>query len=174
MMSPSEILAFIATCYPPARDPQTGGTLFDPRTGEPVPTRKIVVPYSYTLTFTLTAAETETQQLPITANADFLHLRTSQRTNVAGGAQTCNTMPAPLARILITDSGTNEQFMAQPVDLVSYCTVDFGNEPGDHPFPRIISGRSALTVQLSSFEAVNENVIDVTFIGCLIRVFGNP
>jgi len=153
-MSPSEISDYVAAIYP-------------------ANTRKVLVPYSYSLTFAaLAAGASATQQLPITANADFLHLQTGYRAAIANAAQTVNSVPAPLARILITDSGTNEQFMASAIDITVYASQGI-NVEGDHVFPRIISGRSALTVALTSYEAANTNNIDVIFSGVLIRVFNN-
>lgn len=137
----------------------------------PAGSRKIIVPYSYNLTFaTLAAGGTQTQQLAITANADFVHVRTGFRSNLAGATQSIANIPYALARILITDSGTNEQFMAQPVDLFNYCTVTGPNIHSDHVYPRVIAGRSSLTVSLTSYEAAQTPTIDIAFIGVLVRI----
>jgi hypothetical protein len=80
-----------------------------------------------------------------------------------------STKVAPLARVLITDSGTNEQFTNAAVDLENYSTN--GNIINNLPYPRIISGRSTLTVQLSSYEASATINIDLSFSGVLVRAF---
>ena len=100
-----------------------------------------------------------------------MHVRTGFRTNIAGATQTIATIPYALARILIVDSGTNEQFTAQPVDLFNYCTVTGPNVHADHIYPRVISGRSSLTITLTPYEAAVTPVIDLALIGVLVRTF---
>lgn len=135
----------------------------------------IIVPYSYNLTFTtLAVATAQTQTLNITANADFVHVRTGFRTNLAGATQSIANIPYALARIMITDSGSNEQFMAQPVDLFNYCTVTGPNGHDDHVYPRVITGRSSLTVTLTPYEAAQTPSVDVAFIGVLVRTYPLP
>jgi hypothetical protein len=91
------------------------------------------------------------------------------RSTVAAAAQTVATKSAPLARILITDSGTNEQFTNAAVDLENYSTN--GNIINNLPYPRIVSGRSTLTVQVSSYEASQTVNLDLSFSGVLVRAF---
>jgi len=130
----------------------------------------LLTPYAYVLTFSsLAAAGSATQTLNITANADFIFTMMHHRASVNGAAQTVSTKTAPLVRILITDSGTNEQFTNAAVDLENYSTN--GNIVNDLPYPRIVSGRSTLTVQLSSYEASNTLNIDLSFEGVLVRAF---
>jgi len=131
----------------------------------------LLTPYDYVLTFTALAANTSaTQTLSITANADFIFLQLHHRaTSSAFAGQTVSTKVAPLARILITDSGTNEQFTNAAVDLENYSTN--GNIVNELPYPRIVSGRSTLTVQLSSYEASATINIDLSFSGVLVRAF---
>jgi hypothetical protein len=117
----------------------------------------------------LTAGSSQTQTLSITANADFIFLQCHHHANVANAAQTVATKTAPLATILITDSGTNEQFTNAAVDLESYSTN--GNIINNLPYPRIVSGRSTLTVQLTSYEATNTLNIYLSFSGVLVRAF---
>ena len=130
----------------------------------------LLTPYDYVLTFSsLTAGSSQTQTLSITANADFIFLQMHHRSTVAAAAQTVATKSAPLARILITDSGTNEQFTNAAVDLENYSTN--GNIINNLPYPRIISGRSTLTVQLTSYEASQTLNLDLSFSGVLVRAF---
>jgi len=135
----------------------------------------IIVPYSYNLIFpALAVATPQTQVLNITANADFVHVRTAFRTNLAGATQTSGTVPYALARVMIVDSGSNEQFMAQPVDLVNYCSVIGPEMEADHVYPRVVTGRSSLTVTLTPYEAVQTPAVDLTLIGVLVRTFPLP
>jgi hypothetical protein len=131
----------------------------------------LLTPYDYVLTFSSLAAGTSaTQILNITANADFIFLGMHHRaTSSAYAGQTVSTKVAPLARILITDSGTNEQFSNAAVDIENYSTN--GNIINNLPYPRIVSGRSSLTVQLSSYEASATINIDLAFEGVLVRAF---
>jgi hypothetical protein len=131
----------------------------------------LLTPYAYVLTFSSLAANTSaTQTLSITANADFIFTMMHHRaTSSAYAGQTVSTKVAPLARILITDSGTNEQFTNAAVDLENYSTN--GNIVNDLPYPRIVSGRSTLTIQLSSYEASATINVDLSLEGVLVRAF---
>lgn len=130
----------------------------------------LITPYGYNLTFSsLAAAGSATQVINIAANADFILTGLHHRANVAAANQNVSTKTAPLARILITDSGSNEQFTNSAVDLESYSTN--GNIINKLDYPRIISGRSTLTIQLTSYEASATLNIDVFFGGVLVRAF---
>lgn len=132
----------------------------------------LLTPYAYNLTFSsLAAGASATQTLNIAANADFIMLGLHHRANVAAAGQNVSTKTAPLARVLITDSGSNEQFMNSAVDLENYSTN--GNIINKLDYPRIISGRSTLTVQLSSYEASQTLNIDLAFEGVLVRAYSN-
>jgi hypothetical protein len=130
----------------------------------------LLTPYGYNLTFSSLAAGTSaTQTVNIAANADFIITGLHHRANVAAAGQNVSTKTAPLARILITDSGSNEQFTNSAVDLENYSTN--GNIINRLDYPRIVSGRSTLTVQLTSFEASQTLNIDVFFTGVLVRAY---
>ena len=69
-----------------------------------------ILPYGYTVTFTgMTAALASTQQLNIAANADFVLMGLRYRAHDTS-LQENSTKTAAFGRVLITDSGTNEQF----------------------------------------------------------------
>jgi len=130
----------------------------------------LLTPYAYTLTFaSLASGASATQVINIAANADFIVTGLHHHATVANAAQTVSNKTAPLARILVTDSGSNEQFTNAAVDLESYSTN--GNIINKLDYPRIVSGRSTLTVQLISYEASNTNNIDVIFAGVLVRAY---
>lgn len=134
----------------------------------------LLVPYHYNLTFTsLTAGQTQTSTLNITANADFIFTMLHHRaTSSAASTQNVSTKLAPYVRILITDSGTNEQFMSSAVDLENYSTN--GNIVNDLPYPRIISGRSTLTVAVTNYDTANTvAILDLAFEGVLVRAYSN-
>ncbi len=132
----------------------------------------LLTPYGYNLTFSaLTAGSSASQTLNIAANADFIALTVHHRANVAAAGQNVSTKTAPLARILVVDSGSNEQFTNSAVDLENYSTN--GNIINTLSYPRIISGRSTLTVTLTNFDAAQTYNIDVFFEGVLVRAYSN-
>lgn len=132
----------------------------------------LITPYAYSVTFSaLAPAATANQIINIAANADFIATEFHARANVAGAAQTISNMTAPLVRILVTDSGSNEQFTQSAVDIVTYCT--FGNYANELAYPRIVSGRSTLTVQLSNYSSTETYNIDVVATGVLVRAYSN-
>ena len=137
--------------------------------GNPIPL--LITPYGYTATFlALAQAISATQQLNIAANADFMCLGINVRAQI-GAAQTISTVTAPYIRLLVTDSGSNEQFTAQAVDALNW-----GGNPTlekQLDYPRIIAGRSSLTVQVTNYAPTAETYtsIDVFFNGVLIRAF---
>jgi hypothetical protein len=138
--------------------------------GQP-PRRKIVVPYSYQLNFlAVGVGATVTQTLSITANADFIHCATAVSADLAGAAQNLGNAVLPNVTILITDSGTNEQFSSAPVPLMSFATKVPNRDGDTHVYPRFIAGRSSLTVQVTSYEAVNTPNIRITLEGVLVRI----
>lgn len=160
MISPTELQAFIDATYRNA--------------GLPPETQKVVLPKFYSVTFTAIAVgATATQQIQIGANGDFFLTALRFRASLAGAAQTISTVPVPNVRALITDSGSDEQWMNQAVDLSTIANTE-GVAQYDLPFPRVISGRSTLTIQLTSFEAANTPVIDFTAVGAFVKLFSRP
>lgn len=132
----------------------------------------LLTPYGYNLTFSaLASGASATQTLNIAANADFIALLLHHRANVAAAGQNVSTKVAPLARILVVDSGSNEQFTNSAVDLENYSTN--GNIINTLSYPRIISGRSTLTVTVSNYDAAQTYNIDVFFEGVLVRAYSN-
>ena len=128
----------------------------------------LLTPYAYNLTFSaLAQSKQATQSISIAANADFVMLGLHHRANISA-AQQVGTKTAPFARVLIIDSGSNEQFTAQAVDLENYSSN--GSIPNNLSYPRIIAGRSTLTVQLTNYAPTAETYnIDLMFEGVLVR-----
>jgi hypothetical protein len=132
----------------------------------------VMVPYGYALTFTALAQNTtQTQQLSITANADFILTGLKYRASI-GAAETVSNKTAAFVRILITDSGTNEQFTSGPVDLENYAT-NGASQVGGLPYPRFISGRTALTVTATNFSPGGGQtyLLDLFLEGLLVRTY---
>lgn len=132
----------------------------------------VMVPYGYALTFTSLAQNaTQTQQLSITANADFILTGIKYRASI-GSAETVSNKTAAFVRLLVTDSGTNEQFTSGPVDLENYAT-NGASQVGGLPYPRFISGRTALTVTATNFSPGGGQtyLLDLFFEGLLVRTY---
>lgn len=130
-----------------------------------------IVPYGYTTTFLALAQNAvQTNIINIAANADFMMLSLNHRAQI-GAAQTVQSKTAPFVRLLITDSGSNEQYTAQAVDLENYSTN--GGVVQNLAYPRIVSGRSTLTVQATNYAPTAETytTLDVFLEGVLIRAY---
>lgn len=129
-----------------------------------------LVPYAYTTTFaSIAQAATSTNTINIAANADFILLEIRHRANIAA-AQTVSTKTAPFVRVLITDSGTNEQFTSAAVDLENYSQNGQAARPIQ--YPRFLQGRTSLTVQASSYAPTAETyAFDLMLSGVLAYTY---
>ncbi len=132
--------------------------------------RLTIAPYVYNKTFTaLAQGATLTQILQIQANADFMCLGLQIRANV-GAAQDVDSITAPFIRALISDTGSNEQWMNEGVDLVNYGTVQAYENA--FYYPRIVSGRSSLQITLTSYAPTDEDYdVDLVFKGVRVQAF---
>jgi hypothetical protein len=129
-----------------------------------------VYPYAYSSVFLALAQNaTQTNILQISANADFICFGISHRAQI-GAAQTISSKTAPFCRLLITDSGTNEQFTSQAVDLENYSTN--GGDYRPLQYPRFIGGKSSLTMQLTNYAPTAETYtsVEIMLSGVLARV----
>jgi hypothetical protein len=134
----------------------------------------LLVPYAYNLSFTtLTFGTTQSAVVNITANADFILTQFHHRASVdLAVAQTANNKSCPYVRILVTDSGTNEQFTNAAVDLENYSTN--ANIVNLLDYPRIVSGRSTLTVQVTNYGTAAATTLanlDIMLNGVLVRAY---
>lgn len=155
MFSLTEIQAFLAQLY--------GG-----RTG--VIPAMTVSPYAYNLSFTgLAQGTTQQQQLSIQANADFILTRINHRASI-GAAQTVSSKTAPFIRALIVDSGTGDQFSSAAFDLENMSTND--GKMRELTYPRVIQGKSALSVSLTNWAPTAETyAVDLLFGGFQVRLY---
>ncbi|MBK9497445.1 MAG: hypothetical protein IPO08_23565 [Xanthomonadales bacterium] len=138
-------------------------------TGQPRPL--LLTPYAYNITFaSLAQGATATGTINISANADFILLMLHHRAQI-GAAQNISTKTAPFVRVLITDSGSGEQFTNSAVDVENYSTN--GNIINALSYPRIIAGRSSLTVQVTNFAPTAETYtsLDLMFDGVQVRAY---
>jgi hypothetical protein len=133
----------------------------------------LITPYAYTLTFTptqLPAAGTNSKVINIAANADFVATEFAFHTySGTPTSQTTANEDIPFLRMLVTDSGSNEQFTNSAVDINTYASREAFLRP--LPYPRIVSGRSTLTVQLTNYSTTVAYGIDVVLNGVLVRAY---
>lgn len=133
-----------------------------------------LLPYGYNLTFTSFAQNANSsQQLNIQANADFLLLAVKYHAHISA-VQTVSTKTVAFARLLITDNGSGQQFTNSAIDLENYANNGANSSgTGQIPYPRLIGGRSSLTVQLVGYQPTAETygVIDLYFEGVNVQVF---
>lgn len=137
----------------------------------------LLTPYGYTLNFlALLTATTQTANLNIAANADFMLLNIRSRA-VLAASQSVSSKTAPLVRMLITDSGSNEQFTNSAVDLENY--TDNGVGARTLFYPRMLAGRTSLTVAVSNYSSATVGAaetytsLDVFFSGLLLRAYSD-
>ena len=151
--SPTMIEAFLARFY--------GGS------------KLLITPFGYTATFLALAQNAQaTQTINITANADFCLLGFRHRAQI-GAVQNIGNKTAPFVRIQITDSGSNEQYTNGAVDLENFSTnTAYENNLA---YPRIISGRSALLLQVTNYAPTAETYtsLDIFLEGVLVRVLSS-
>jgi hypothetical protein len=129
-----------------------------------------ITPYAYSMTFSnLTAGATALQTLNFQANADFIltHIQAQGVNHASSTNITHATQILPLVRMLLTDSGSSQPLTNTPIDLSAY--VEIGNFEKGLPYPRFLSGRSSLQVQLTSYDTALAYDIDVSFHGVNVR-----
>lgn len=133
----------------------------------------LITPFAYPAFFVgLAQGAQQTLAVQIAANADFILMGVHHRAVVgAAVGQNVSTKPAPLVRLLITDSGTSENYTQGAVDLETYSTND--SEVLHLPYPRIVSGRSALTLQATNYAPAAEtySTLDIVLWGVLVRAY---
>lgn len=133
--------------------------------------RLLITPYAYTLTFSNVAqSATSTTTINIAANADFILLGLRHRVWLAAAGQTVSSKPAPIANLLLIDSGSNDQFTSAGVQLENYSTND--SKIVDLPYPRVLAGRTTLTAQLVNNAPAAETINAEVFLnGVQVRAY---
>lgn len=133
--------------------------------------RVLITPYGYSATFAaVTQNTTQTQNINIAANADFIFIGVRHRMWLAAAGQTVSTKNTPIGRLLLIDSGSNEQFTQQPVQLDNYSTNDA--KVVELSYPRILAGRTTLTVQYTNNSPAAESQnIEIFLNGVQVRAY---
>jgi hypothetical protein len=131
----------------------------------------LITPDAYTTTFlALAQAASATNVITVASNGDFILLGISHRAQI-GAAQTVSTKTAPYVRVLLTDSGSGEQFTNAAVDLENYSS---NRNEHDLVYPRIIQGRSTITVAVTNYAPTAETYtsLDIVLEGVRVRALG--
>jgi hypothetical protein len=118
----------------------------------------------------LTAGATATFQINIQADSDFKILAGTQHASVANTAQTFSTVTWPQITVLLTDQGSGRNLMDNPVDVASMFGT--GQLPFFWPTPKILSARSTLQVQCTSYESSQTTNLRLYFIGVKLFPIG--
>ena len=149
--------------------------MYNPSGNRALDAKISIQPYAYALSFEAVAAgAAPVQTLQIAANADFV-LTSPRFRAVVDAVGPLADSPNPLVRVLLTDTGSQEQFMSQLVDINTF----FGKiDRAEYTlmYPRVISGRSGLQVQLQNYSNILGTPtaylrIELTFAGVLVRGF---
>jgi hypothetical protein len=166
MISPTELVAYVNACYAQADQAIMAS-------GMPRPSRAYVTKRYATLFTALTAGSTQSNQIQISANGDFFLTRITFAANIANAAQTNATLVIPELRLQITDSGSDELFANQATDISSFASLSsYANKDTDEPYPRVISGRSTLTLTLTNQEPTNTYNVEIVLSGVLVKTYG--
>lgn len=133
----------------------------------------LLTPYGYPVTFgSLAAGAQANAQINIQASGDFILAGLRARSYIGTTVgQTVSTLPVPFLRLLLTDSGSGEQLTNAAVDLANYAR--FANQDIPLTYPRILSGRTSLTAQLTSYAPAAETVggTDLFLYGVTVRAY---
>jgi hypothetical protein len=168
MISPTELVAFVNAMYAVSDSAEmtvTGKT----------PSRAYATKVYNALFLALAPAGTQTQQINISANGDFVLLRILYAANIAHAAQTVNTLVVPEISVQITDGGSDENFAITAVNINSMASLaGNSNKDVDLPYPRVISGRSTLTLVATNNEAANTYNLEIDLVGVLVKTWGGP
>jgi hypothetical protein len=114
--------------------------------------------YSYTQRVSLTGVVGNTQAMVFQIEADsYFYLNAiSYQADTALAAVTDSTNVVPLVTIVIFDSGSGRQLMANPVPL--NCVAGYNGSPFRLPKPRRFASTAQITVTLVNYSAIAYNI----------------
>lgn len=114
--------------------------------------------YSYTqrVAFSGAAAQTLSMVFQIEADSYFYMNALSYQADVALAALTDSTNVVPLITIVMFDSGSGRQLMANPVPL--NCVAGYNGSPFRLPKPRRFASTAQITATLVNYSAIAYNL----------------
>jgi len=158
MVNMTELYAWILGQYP--RDSQND--------------KFLIQPYYYPVDLLdIHPGATKTGQIQIAANADFIILSMNYRCSQNNGdASDTNGDVVPKLQLQITDVGSSMQFASSNVDIATFMGR-INEAPYTAPWPRMVSGRSSLSLQATSYAGTDIYAqLTVTFWGLLVQSLG--
>lgn len=130
-----------------------------------------LVPYSYPINFENVADNaTASGILTLSANADFIALGL-RHFNASESTFTIMSKQAGDLRCLITDTSSGDQFTNGSVILENWGSNGTGEILFD--FPRLLAGRTALSVQLTNLTGLTSIVTQLELHGVLVRAWSD-
>lgn len=130
-----------------------------------------LVPYSYIINFEDVAIDaTQSGICTLSANADFIALGMRHRT-AGDSSYTILSKPAGDVRCLITDTSSGDQFTNGSVVLENYGSNGTGEILLD--FPRLLAGRTALSVQITNLTGAIIVALQIEIHGVLVRAWSD-
>lgn len=140
------------------------GQAEDGQPGQAQASKKIKDFYIYRTVYdSLTFGTSQSANFTVEADSDFMLHKLSFFADIAGGAQTNDTIVVPLANALITDTGSGRQLSAGGIPVPSY--FGSGRLPFILPVPKLFLARSVVQVQVENFSAGTDYNLKLAFIG---------
>lgn len=121
--------------------------MYDP-TGE-LAQQISINPFSYRVLFeNMAPGDAPTLPINIAANTDFVMLSPRYR-----AATVTDVDAIPLVRVLMADTGSQMRVMAEAMDITTMFG-QIGKAPYEFMYPRVISGRSGVSVQAINYSDI--------------------
>ena len=128
--------------------------------------------FSYTVFFDdLANGTTQNGNIQIQADSDFKWIKGEYFADIAGAAQTADSLVVPLVTVQITDSGSGRQLNNEPVPVSSLFGT--GQLPYINPIPRIFKARSNIAFQVANFSAATTYDLRLVLTGTKVFEYGN-
>jgi hypothetical protein len=129
------------------------------------PDTLLIRPYAYRAKFTgLAAGASDTKEININANGDFVLMQPNYRAWI----DDTDSDVSPLITVQLTDTGSSQQLTNDQVDITTYMghirTADYA-----FVYPRIISGRSQVSIQLWNNSTALTYNVEITFVGVQVQ-----
>lgn len=111
----------------------------------------------------LDAGATATASFVIQADAAFMLQKMSIMADIAGAAQTRNSLVVPLCSIQITDTGSGRNLFNQPVPVPSVFGI--AGEPFILSLPKEFAPNATVALTISNYSASSKYNLRMSFVG---------
>lgn len=124
--------------------------------------------YQTLVTGLASTAPNGTSQIQIDAGTDFLWIASTYQADLAGAAQTINTIPVPLVTVLVTDTGATKNLSNAPTPLNTVAGT------GQFPYrliqPRLFRASSVINFTWASYVAAGTTYSNIYMVMHGIRM----